>query len=103
MAGWDFGNAIVFALLTMMVGCLCVPLATWLDSYAVVLLSLFVIASGMTLLQVAANPLVAALGSADRAHFRLTLTQAFNSLGTVLGPWLGASLMLRGGAFTCTR
>ena len=95
-----FGNAIVLALLAMMAGCLCIPLATSIDSYAVVLLSLFVIASGMTLLQVAANPLVAALGSADRAHFRLTLTQAFNSLGTVLGPWLGASLMLRGGVFT---
>jgi len=75
------------------------PLAMAIESYAVVLVSLFIIASGMTLLQVTANPLVASLGPPSRAHFRLTLTQAFNSLGTVLGPWLGAALMLRGGVF----
>jgi FHS family L-fucose permease-like MFS transporter len=64
-----------------------------------VLLALFVIASGVTLLQVAANPLVAALGRPDRSHFRLTLSQAFNSLGTVIGPYLGAGIMLSGGLF----
>ena len=98
-----YGHAIVIALLAMTVGCLCMPLATAIESYAVVLVSLFIIASGMTLLQVTANPLVASLGPPSRAHFRLTLTQAFNSLGTVLGPWLGAALMLRGGVFGAAR
>src|SRR5262249_42162833 len=60
---------------------------------------LFVIASGVTLLQVAANPLAAVLGKPERSHFRLTLSQAFNSLGTVLGPRLGAGIMLTGGVF----
>jgi FHS family L-fucose permease-like MFS transporter len=94
-----YGRAIAFALLAMTVGCLCIPLATEIESYTVVLVSLFIIASGMTLLQVAANPLVAALGGVARSHFRLTLSQAFNSLGTVIGPWFGASLMLSGGMF----
>src|SRR3546814_15158846 len=66
------------------------------DLYPGVLLGLFVIASGITILQVAANPLAAALGVPERSHFRLTLSQAFNSLGTVLGPLLGATLLLKG-------
>jgi FHS family L-fucose permease-like MFS transporter len=56
-----------------------------------------VMASGITLLQVAANPLVAVLGSARGAHSRLNLAQAFNSLGTFVGPLLGSALILRGG------
>src|SRR5215831_2329377 len=94
-----YGPSIVLALVTMIIGCLCMPLATWIDSYAVVLLALFVIASGITVLQVAANPLSAALGSVESSHFRLTLSQAFNSLGTVFGPWLGSTIMLHGGMF----
>jgi FHS family L-fucose permease-like MFS transporter len=64
-----------------------------------VLIALFVIGAGITVLQVAANPLAAALGNPARSHFRLTLSQAFNSLGTVVAPFLGAMLMLRGGVF----
>jgi FHS family L-fucose permease-like MFS transporter len=83
--------------LTMMVaGCLIMLLAANLAIYEVVLLGLFVLASGITILQVAANPLAAALGSPERSHFRLTFSQAFNSLGTFIGPYLGASLFLKG-------
>jgi FHS family L-fucose permease-like MFS transporter len=64
-----------------------------------VLVALFVIASGITLLQVAANPLSAVLGPPDRSHFRLVLSQAFNSLGTVVGPYLAAHTLLQGGLF----
>jgi FHS family L-fucose permease-like MFS transporter len=64
-------------------------------SYEAVLAGLFLIASGITVLQVAANPLAAVLGRPERSHFRLTLSQAFNSLGTVLGPLIGARLLLR--------
>jgi len=64
-----------------------------------VLLALFVIASGVTLLQVAANPLVAELGARKSSHFRLNFSQAFNSLGTTIGPWLGSHVLLTGGVF----
>lgn len=92
-----YSRAIILALSAMLAGCLIVPLATHADFYPGVLLALFVIASGVTLLQVAANPLSAALGAAESASFRLTLSQAFNSLGTVIGPYLGATIMLSGG------
>jgi len=48
---------------------------------------------------VAANPLVAALGPPERSHFRLVLSQAFNSLGTVIAPYVGSAIMLSGGMF----
>jgi MFS transporter, FHS family, L-fucose permease len=95
-----YGRAVLIALVAMIVGCLCFPLATQMESYAVVLVALFIIASGITVLQVAANPLSAALGTQDSSHFRLTLSQAFNSLGTVFGPWLGSTIMLQGGMFS---
>ncbi len=56
--------------------------------------ALFVLATGITLLQVAANPYVTVLGPPDTAASRLTLTQAFNSLGTTLAPMFGAFLIL---------
>src|SRR5690606_34791216 len=63
-------------------------------AYPLFLGALFVLASGITLLQVAANPYVAILGPPQTASSRLTLTQAFNSLGTTIGPYLGALLIL---------
>lgn len=63
-------------------------------SYALFLGALFVLASGITLLQVAANPYVAILGPPQSASARLTLTQAFNSVGTTLGPVLGSAFLL---------
>jgi FHS family L-fucose permease-like MFS transporter len=95
----SYHRAIVVALFAMIVGCMCIPLATLVESYSVVLIALFIIASGITVLQVAANPLCAALGPPDRSHFRLTLAQAFNSLGTIVGAWFGSKIMLSGGLF----
>lgn len=92
-------KSIVLALATMVVGCLLMPLATELRTYEVALVALFVIASGITLLQVAANPLSVALGSPERSHFRLVLSQTFNSFGTVVGPYLAAHTLLQGGLF----
>jgi FHS family L-fucose permease-like MFS transporter len=94
-----YGEAILLALGAMVVGCLVMPLATHLKMYELVLVALFIIASGITVLQVAANPLAAGLGPLHRSHFRLTFSQAFNSFGTVVGPILGAMVMLRGGIF----
>jgi FHS family L-fucose permease-like MFS transporter len=76
------------------VGCLGFYPAASAPSYPLFLFSLFVLACGITLLQVAANPAVAVLGSPETAASRLNLTQAFNSLGTTIGPTLGSSLIL---------
>jgi FHS family L-fucose permease-like MFS transporter len=99
VAKLGYPKTIVSALAIMVTGCLCVLIATHFDSFAVVLVALFIIASGITVLQVAANPLAALLGAPERSHYRLTLSQAFNSLGTALAPYLVSSLILAGGIF----
>jgi len=87
---------ILFALVTMIAGCLVMLLAANVQVFGLVLLGLFILASGITVLQVAANPLAAALGDPKGSHFRLTLSQTFNSVGTVIGPILGSELFLKG-------
>ncbi|MCH7860166.1 MAG: MFS transporter, partial [Proteobacteria bacterium] len=88
--------SILAALVTMIAGCLIMLAAANIANYWLVLLGLFVLASGITILQVAANPLAAALGNPKGSHFRLVLSQTFNSFGTFLGPLLGAHLFLKG-------
>ena len=95
----DVAGSISLALGTMILGCLLFPVAVLADNFEVVLIALFVLGSGITLLQVAANPLAAVLGPPERSHFRLTFSQAFNSLGTVLGPYIVGRLILEGGVF----
>lgn len=87
-------RTIIAALGAMVAGCLLVRGATGLGLYAPILAALFVLASGITTLQVAANPLAAALGPPRTSHFRLTFAQTLNSLGVVLGVHYGATMML---------
>jgi FHS family L-fucose permease-like MFS transporter len=68
------------------------------SGYGLFLFAFFVLASGITILQVAANPYVTVLGPAGTASSRLTLTQAFNSLGTTIAPHVGGILILSGAA-----
>jgi FHS family L-fucose permease-like MFS transporter len=72
------------------------------SGYALFLLGFFVLAAGITILQVAANPYVTVLGDARTASSRLTLTQAFNSLGTTVAPTLGGILILSGSVLSVT-
>ena len=76
------------------VGCFLFYPAADSHSYGLFLGALFVLATGVVLLQVAGNPYVAVLGPAESAPARLTLTQAFNSLGTYVAPLLGSALIL---------
>ena len=87
---------VLIALGMMVAGCMLMLWAANIANYSIVLLGLFVLASGITILQVAANPLAAVLGPPERSHFRLTFSQTFNSLGTFIGPYLGAVLFLKG-------
>ena len=91
-------RATVAGLVVMAAGCLLfAPRRGWVSTKAF-WAALFIMAAGITLLQVAANPLMALLGPPRGAHARLNLAQAFNSLGTVLAPLVGARLILSGGA-----
>jgi FHS family L-fucose permease-like MFS transporter len=89
-----YQKGIVLGLVIAAMGCLGFYPAASMHSYPVFLLALFVLASGITLLQVSANPYVSMLGDAKTASSRLTMTQAFNALGTTVAPFFGALLIL---------
>jgi FHS family L-fucose permease-like MFS transporter len=84
----------VVGLLTMTAGCLLFIPASSSGVFATFLIALFVLASGITIVQVVANPLISLLGAPATAHSRLTFAQAFNSLGTTVFPYVGAILIL---------
>ena len=84
----------VAGLLTMMVGCLLFIPASQSAAYPLFLFALFILASGVVIVQVVSNPLISLLGPAKTAHSRLTFAQAFNSLGTTIFPIVGSILIL---------
>jgi FHS family L-fucose permease-like MFS transporter len=84
----------VVGLLTMTAGCLLFIPASSSGMFATFLIALFVLASGITIVQVVANPLISLLGAPATAHSRLTFAQAFNALGTTVFPYVGAILIL---------
>ena len=89
-----YQQGIVLGLLTTAAGCVLFYPSAELNVYVLFLFAFFVLASGITILQVAANPYVAALGPDKTAASRLNLAQAANSLGTTVGPIIGAALIL---------
>ncbi len=84
----------VVGLLTMTAGCLLFIPASSSGMFGTFLLALFVLAAGITIVQVVANPLISMLGAPATASSRLTFAQAFNSLGTAVFPYVGAILIL---------
>jgi len=89
-----YKKTMVTGLFTMGVGALLFIPAASAASFPLFLVALMTLAAGITALQVAANPYVAVLGPPQTASSRLNLTQAFNSLGTTIGPYLGGLLIL---------
>ena len=89
-----FKKGIVTGLIIAGIGALLFYPAAGVRSYPLFLFAFFVLASGITLLQVSANPYVSILGSSETASSRLNLTQAFNSLGTTVAPYFGSVLIL---------
>jgi MFS transporter, FHS family, L-fucose permease len=81
-------------LLMMTAGCLLFIPASSSGLFATFLAALFVLAAGITIVQVVANPLISMLGSPATAHSRLTFAQAFNSVGTTIFPYVGSILIL---------
>jgi MFS transporter, FHS family, L-fucose permease len=94
LAKKGYTKSIILGLIGIIAGCLIAWSTTFSHSFVTVLLGLFVAASGITLLQVAANPLIASMGDQKGAAFRLNLSQSFNSLGAFIGGWLGANYLL---------
>ncbi|THD38054.1 MAG: sugar MFS transporter [Sphingomonas sp.] len=86
----------VAGLVTMILGCLLFIPASQTATFGVFLLAYFVLATGVVLVQIVANPLISLLGPPRTAHSRLTFAQAFNSLGTTIFPYFGAILILGG-------
>jgi MFS transporter, FHS family, L-fucose permease len=81
-------------LIVMMLGCLLFIPAASTATYGVFLFALFILASGVVIVQVVANPLITLLGKPQTASSRLTFAQAFNSLGTTVFPYFGAIVIL---------
>lgn len=94
LARIGYKKGIILGLLTMAFGCLLFYPASEYRMFNVFLLGYFILAAGITVLQVAANPYVSLLGSEQGASSRLNLSQAFNSLGTTIAPIIGALFLL---------
>ena len=99
MSKIGYAKSVIVGLSGILAGCLIALVATKIQVYPVFLVALFTMASGVTLLQVAANPLIATLGDSASSHFRLNLSQAFNSLGAACGLYFGAEFLLGGDIF----
>lgn len=84
----------VAGLAVMTAGCLLFIPASLSGVFATFLIALFVLAAGITTVQVVTNPLISLLGAPATAHSRLTFAQAFNSLGTTVAPYVGAIVIL---------
>ncbi len=95
-----YKKGIVVGLITAGIGALLFHPAAGIPSYPLFLTALFVLAAGITMLQVTANPYVAVLGRPQTASSRLNLTQGFNSLGHTLGPVFGGIFILAGASLT---
>lgn len=89
-----YKNGIVAGLVVAAIGAVLFYPAASVKSYPFFLAAFFILAAGITLLQVSANPYVSILGPSETASSRLTLTQAFNSLGTTVAPLIGSGLIL---------
>jgi MFS transporter, FHS family, L-fucose permease len=97
-----YQKAMVAGLLTMGAGAFLFVPAARIPSFGLFLTALIVLAAGITILQVAANPYVTVLGKPETASSRLNLTQAFNSLGTTIAPWIGGLFILKSAAAAIT-
>lgn len=89
-----YKRGILLGLATMGIGCLLFWSAASTRTFEIFLIGYFVLAGGMTILQVAANPYVSVLGNPRGASSRLNLSQAFNSVGTTIAPMVGAMFIL---------
>src|SRR5690606_26033113 len=96
MKHFCYKGGIVFCLLLFVVGALLFFPAANTRTYGLFLVALFVIASGLTFLETAANPYISVLGSPETATQRLNFAQSFNGLAATLAPFIGGQFILSG-------
>ncbi len=92
---FGYKNGIIAGLILCGIGCCLFYPAAEYGKYILFLSALFILASGVTILQIAANPYAAILGDPNTASSRLNLAQGFNSFGTTLAPVIGAVLIYK--------
>ncbi len=97
MNKYGYKKGIIVGLLLYAIGAFLFYPSAQLQSFEFFLLALFVLASGLTCLETAANPYVTVLGKAETATFRLNLSQCFNGVGSFIGPIIAASLFFNEG------
>lgn len=92
MGKYGYKKGIIFGLLLYTAGAFLFYPSAHYANFNSFLLSLFILASGLTFLETAANPYVTVLGSPETSEFRLNLSQCFNGLGSFVGPMIGKAL-----------
>jgi FHS family L-fucose permease-like MFS transporter len=92
MNKYGYKKGIITGLLLYTAGALLFFPSAQMESYNFFLLSLFILASGLTFLETAANPYITVLGKPETSEFRLNLSQSFNGVGAFIGPIIGANL-----------
>lgn len=100
MKKWGYKSGIIIGLLLFALGALIFYPAAAARTFGLFLLALFIIASGLTFLETAANPYITVLGSPDTATQRLNFSQSFNGLAATLAPLMGSIFILSGKEIT---
>lgn len=100
MNKYGYKKGIITGLLLYTIGALLFFPSAQFASYNFFLLSLFILASGLTFLETAANPYITVLGKPETSEFRLNLSQSFNGVGAFIGPIIGANLFFAEGEGT---
>jgi len=89
-----YKRTMVASLFIQVVGCLLFIPAARLVSFPLFLTAVFIVGAGVTALQTSANPYVVILGPEQSAPVRLTLAQAFNSIGAAIAPLVAGAFIL---------
>jgi MFS transporter, FHS family, L-fucose permease len=102
MKRYGYKNGIIFGLLLYAAGAFLFFPAAEVQMYGFFLVALFIIASGLTFLETAANPYIIVLGDPETAETRLNFAQSFNGLGTIMGPVIGGLFIFSGNEMNAT-
>jgi MFS transporter, FHS family, L-fucose permease len=93
IAKWGYKISLLVALIICSLGCILFIPAYWVSSFLLAMASLFTVAIGIALINVAANPLAAMLGDPEGSHARVNFVQVFSRIGYSVTPIIGTKLI----------